>query len=113
MTALEIVAALGLSVAVWLVARSPLGLLNFLVLQWFGVRLARSFRLVHDIPDGEFPAALESVLYNVMAKCYAVDVIGPPPKSYPLRRVPNGWCLQRWIWPLTGWWSPYRWLWRR
>jgi hypothetical protein len=30
-----------------------------------------------------------------------------------LRRVPNGWCLQRWICPLTGWWSPYRWLWRR
>lgn len=92
---------------------TPLGLLNFLVLQWFGVRLQRAYRMVHDIPAGEFAGVLESTLYNVMAKCYGVEAAGPAPKSYPLTRVRDGWSLRRWIWPLTGWWSPYRWISRR
>ncbi len=52
--------------AAWL-GRTPLGLLNFLVLQWFGVRVK------HD--------------------------------PY--------WRLDRWIWPLTGWWSQHSWIARR
>lgn len=50
-----------------------LGALNFVVLQWFGVRLVR------------------------------VSADG--------RTI--GWRVWRWIVPLTGWWSDYRWLARR
>jgi hypothetical protein len=46
--------------------------LNFLLLQWLGLRLAR-------------------VTDNVTGT-----------------RV--GWTVLRWTWPLTGWWSPYRWI---
>lgn len=27
--------------------------------------------------------------------------------------VPVGWKWLRWVWPLTGWWSDYRWIARR
>lgn len=56
---------------------SALGLLNFAMLQWFGVRLARQ-----DIWSG-------------------YDAAGYPHHS---------WHLLRWVWPLTGWWSDYRWI---
>ena len=49
-----------------------LGPLNFLLLQWFGVRLAA----VLERRDG--------------------PVIG--------------WMLLRWVFPLTGWWSDFRWI---
>lgn len=58
---------------------TPLFLLNFLVLQWFGVRLKKTE-------------------YRALA----------------LRRpVRVEWRLLRWIWPLTGWISEYRWIGRR
>lgn len=53
---------------------APLLTLNFLVLQWFGVRLGR-----------------------VLVR-------------HGSRWEPGGWFLLRWVWPLTGWWSPYRWI---
>lgn len=46
-------------------------ILNFIVLQWFGVRLAR-----------------------------CLDESGKQ----------TGWLVLRYVWPLTGWWSPYRWI---
>jgi len=66
--------------------RTSLGILNFLVLQWFGVRLARTIEIEVD------PAAVGRVgrVHRVV-----------------------GWSLLRWVWPLTGWWSDYRWIARR
>lgn len=61
------------------VARSPLGLLNFFVLQWFGVRLVN---VRQRVLFGDGPACFKHVR----------------------------WSLSRWIWPLTGWWSDYRWI---
>lgn len=55
---------------------APLFALNFLVLQWFGIRLARIVELRR-------------------------------------RPVTVGWLVVRWLWPLTGWWSDYRWISRR
>lgn len=77
-----------------------LGVLNFAVLQWFGVRLARVYRVeqygarathVSMMPDGSF--SLGGVAET--------------------RRIPDGWRLLRWAWPLTGWWSDFRWIARR
>lgn len=59
-----------------------LGLLNFVVLQWFGVRLAR---VRQRILVGDHPSCFRHVR----------------------------WTLLRWVWPLTGWWSDYRWVARR
>jgi hypothetical protein len=58
---------------------TPLGLLNFLVLQWFGVRLARIS-------------------------------VGRPDGRGGVRSTTVGHRWMRWIWPLTGWWSDYRWI---
>ena len=70
---------------------SPLGLLNFLVLQWFGVRLQAAFDR-------------EEWLAGPRGRWWAAD-------------APSGgaitWSLLRWVLPLTGWWSPYRWIARR
>lgn len=77
-----------------------LGVLNFLVLQWFGVRVARRYenrqrnlRLHHVsmLSDGSFGAG------------YTCNV----------ERVFVGYRLLRWVWPLTGWWSDVRWIARR
>lgn len=69
---------------------TPLGLLNFLVLQWFGVRLAR-------IRHGPFRFSSTGLrLFD--DRDYWID---------------DGYKLLRWIWPLTGWWSDYRWIARR
>lgn len=74
-----------------------LGLLNFFVLQWFGVRLARCYenrqtnlRPMHVslMPDGSFDTA------------WQCDV----------ERVCVGYRWFYWIWPLTGWWSDFRWI---
>lgn len=62
---------------------SWLGYLNFVVLQWFGMRLAR-------VMQQDFEPHLGT------CKPYQV-----------------GWKLLRWVWPLTGWWSDYRWIARR
>lgn len=94
--------ALALAVIAGVFGRTPLGVFNFLVLQWFGVRLARD--LVWAEPDGT-----------------QVTVCGDDERS--IDRIAAGvieqhgarshWALLRWIWPLTGWWSAYRWIARR
>lgn len=66
-----------------------LGVLNFVVLQWFGVRLART------IWREEVPR----YCYGSTTMVYTTDIFE--------RR---GWRLLRWIVPLTGWWSDYRWI---
>lgn len=72
--------------------RTPLGVLNFLVLQWVGVRAAPSID----------PATAAR---------------GPSSRWWssnaPARPTPVQWHVLRWVWPLTGWWSPYRWIARR
>jgi hypothetical protein len=78
--------ALTLACAGYLMAdiTSLLGLLNWCVLQWFGVRLQR-----HEQVDDE-----------------------PCPKCFALT-TRRWYTLKRWVWPLTGWWSDYRWIARR
>lgn len=58
---------------------SPLGLLNFCILQWFGVRLAR--------------------VYERRWVIFGREHI-----------IPRHWVVLRWIWPLTGWWSDFRYI---
>lgn len=74
-----------------------LGALNFIVLQWFGVRLAKCYenrqrfvRATHlsHLPDGSISLG------------YQCDH----------ERVFVGYRLLRWIVPLTGWWSDFRWI---
>jgi len=79
---------------------TPLGLLNFLVLQWFGFRLQAEIdtRLAIDVVTGE-----ELPLYHR----------GRWWSRYAPREGRVTWSLLRWVWPLTGWWSPYRWIARR
>lgn len=68
----------------FIVACSPLGLLNFLVLQWFGVRLGR--KTLRGRSSNGDTTTIESE---------------------------QRWVVARWIWPLTGWWSKYRYIRRR
>jgi hypothetical protein len=79
---------------------TPLGLLNFIVLQWFGVRLQASF----DPDEAGFDRA---------TKTWRVR----PGRWWSKYAPPAGacvsWDLLRWVWPLTGWWSDYRWISRR
>lgn len=68
--------------------RSLLGALNFGVFQWFG------FRLVCGWSTRHYPA-------------------GPTPGRWwsptaPPRGVAVIWSLYGWMWPLTGWWTEYR-----
>ncbi len=71
--------------------RSPFGILNFLVLQWFGVRLQAEFNR-------------EAWFKGPRGRWWAGDA----PSSGPI-----AWSLLRWVWPLTGWWSGYRYISRR
>lgn len=74
-----------------------LGALNFLVLQWLGVRLAR---VVERREAGSLtPCGTIQI---------ATDITGSKRHWKTVR-----WTLLRWIWPLTGWWSTYRWIARR
>lgn len=75
---------------------SPLYLLNFLVLQWFGVRLAR---VVEWRPVALFDVGTRNGDYAYSRS--------------EMRRITVGWTWLRWVWPLTGWWSDYRWIARR
>ena len=65
-----------------------LGILNFVVLQWFGVRLARVTR-------NEFV----TMHIGLGVPLYRESMVG--------------WRVLRWVWPLTGWWSDFRWIARR
>ena len=60
--------------------RSWFGLLNFFVFQWFGIRLAKRLWILPG------------------------NLLG----GRPSRR--GDWFLLRWVWPMTGWWSRYRWI---
>lgn len=66
--------------------RSSLGVFNFLVLQWFGVRLQAEFDR-------------EAWLVGPRGRWWADDA----PTAGPI-----AWSLLRWVWPFTGWWSQYR-----
>lgn len=78
---------------------SVLGLLNFLVLQWFGVRLARVTER-RPIP-GDVVGAILHAWGDITDE------------QYRSQTVTVGWKLLRWVCPLTGWWSPYQWIARR
>lgn len=72
-----------------------LGALNFFVLQWFGVRLARVVdrptpREVADLARRPFDDRILEFMRH--------------------GRITVGWKWLRWIWPLTGWWSEFRWI---
>lgn len=77
--------------------RTWIGALNFFILQWFGVRLARRFVIVQK---------------NLQTCHVSIGSDGAAPVAYKcdLCEVPLGWTIVRWVWPLTGWWSEYRWL---
>lgn len=79
---------------------SALGLLNFVVFQWFGVRLAR----VYAVEQRRGALVNAWVSGSGLSLGYAAD---------RGRRVAIGWKLLRWVWPLTGWWSPFSWIARR
>lgn len=84
-TAAALCLALALVGALAARVSSPLGALNFVVLQWFGVRLQAEF-------DRE--AWLRG------PRGWAADA----PRLGPV-------CWSAiWVWPLTGWWSRYRWI---
>lgn len=85
----------------WLGSLTLLGLLNFLVLQWFGVRLARVY--AHELECGR-------VVNAFMPSPGAISIGSTWHRG---RRVQIGWKLLRWIVPLTGWWSDYRYIARR
>ena len=70
--------------------RTPLGMLNFVVLQWFFVRLVAT---VEGPSIAELAAAPRGRWWS---------------SDYPDGRVTWGWC--RWVWPMTGWWSRFRWI---
>lgn len=69
-----------------LAEQSAFGLSNFLVLQWFGLRLGYDY----DDTDGE-----RGRWWSLRA----------PPRGTPVR-----WNLARWVWPLTGWRGPMRYI---
>ena len=70
--------------ATWF-GRTPLGMLNFLVLQWFGVRLQAA-------------TDTDEWLRGPRGRWWSSDA----PSNGPVE-----WSLRRWILPLTGWWSSY------
>ena len=87
---------------------TPLGLLNFLVLQWFGVRLARNRTTLHvgSHPWVEVGTRMTMSTWDrhQSGKVAAIDS----------GTITLQWfSLLRWIWPLTGWWSDYRYIARR
>lgn len=87
-----------------------IALLNFLVLQWFGVRLCRRYMDAHglmfeDCRIGDRVGATYSDGRFAKWRIVAQD------DGCHVRLMQYG-CL-RWIWPMTGWWSEYRWIARR
>jgi hypothetical protein len=80
---------------------TALGLLNFLVLQWFGVRLAAGYN-PRDIPGWERDRITDDEVLALGGRWWSRFA---PPHGVRIR-----WTWLRWIWPLTGWWSDYRWI---
>jgi hypothetical protein len=77
------------------------GLLNFVVLQWFGVRLTCSYN-PRDIPGWSKVKITDEEVAAFGGRWWSRYA---PPRGVPIR-----WIWMRWIWPLTGWWSQYRWI---
>jgi len=89
--------ALAIAIAGVGFGRTPLGLLNFLLLQWLGIRLQAAFE-TGDLPRRDGAIVIET---------------GRWWSRHAPRGVRVSWSLLRWVWPLTGWWSEYRWIARR
>lgn len=85
--------------ALWF-STTTIGMMNFLVLQWFGVRVARVY-----VPGRMWFTARREVHAGQLVTDVDVDTS----TGRPVLR----WTLQRWVWPLTGWWSDFRWIARR
>jgi hypothetical protein len=87
---------------------TPLALLNFLVLQWFGVRLARSRARCDVRNEWRMPIGSRCLFVHrdqvhhsrVVEWCDGGEIL-------------QWYSLLRWVWPLTGWWSDFRWIARR
>jgi hypothetical protein len=85
---------------------TPLGLLNFLVPQWFGVRLARSrLTISHCDLIQTFHRGARIAWSNSSGKSQRCRVRDAHTLEW--------YSLLRWVWPLTGWWSDFRWIARR
>jgi len=84
---------------------SWLGLLNFIVLQWFGVRLAREGAALESNAASRFYKG-SVICINSDGRTRTYRVVDSTETSLTLAR----WRLLRWVWPLTGWWSAYRWI---
>ena len=83
-----------------------LGLLNFLVLQWFGVRLERAC-----------PVSTAGMHYGDGPLRFSFTGMTPPglrtDVDYYVGHPGRRFVVRRWILPLTGWMSDYRWIARR
>jgi hypothetical protein len=80
---------------------SLFGLLNFLVLQWFGIRLGASWS-PSEIPGWSRISITDEEVRELGGRWWS--------RTAPPRDVRIRWIWLRWIWPLTGWWSEYRWI---
>lgn len=101
--------AIALIIAGWAIPfvwRDTIGTLNFVVLQWFGVRLRRISWIDECI---EFPGINDCPDVNKLGHSQIMCSMGHIWRWPGVAR----WRLVRFVWPLTGWWSPYRWIWRR
>jgi len=76
---------------------TPLGLLNFIVMQWFGVRLEATITTIDlvDVITGETFSS------HARGRWWS--------RNAPREGIAT-WRLIHWIWPLTGWWSTYRYM---
>jgi len=84
---------------------SWLGFLNFIVLQWFGVRLAReSASLESNSASRFYEGAVICINSDGRTRTYRVA------HSTETTLTLSRWRLMRWVWPLTGWWGDYRWI---
>ncbi len=87
---------------------TSLSLLNFLLLQWFGVRLA--VRRVTLTASADFARRGDAVCTYAdgVTQYWRVERVDSRTQVTLCSRS-----LLRWVWPLTGWWSDYRWIARR
>jgi hypothetical protein len=81
----------------WISVQHVLNALNFVVLQWLCVRLERM-----TMPGVWHMEVLRGVRGGQLVTTDDVDTNSAKPA--------HRWSLFRWIWPLTGWWSPLVWI---
>jgi hypothetical protein len=77
--------------------RFCIGVANFVVLQWFGVRLHRA-----EDHGRVWVLARRSLRSGEMITTDDIDLCSA--------RLVYAWSLLRWVWPLTGWLSGYLWI---